>query len=232
MKSDISILAFMKETEWTQIARDFLEANFSSVKIVSGSGQGFPEDFSYLLRHETMEIDWVISFLSQWIIPPQILKWAKKGAINFHPGPPEYPGTGCYNFAIWDKAEHYGATCHFMAEKVDTGGIIAFKEFPLYGTETVLQLKQKTMVVMTEMFFEVMDKILKRITLYDDHDWCVKPTTRKDLQKLCCLNGELDEFAKGNEEPLARVLRATYFPNALDAPYITVNGKKWRLEPA
>jgi len=227
MKSDISLLVFMKETPWTQIAREYFEANFSNLKIVSGNGKGMPDDFSYRIRHEPLEVDWIVSFLSSWIIPPRILNFAKKGSINFHPGPPEYPGTGCYNFAIWDGVEYYGATCHYMAEKVDTGKIIKTKEFRLHGGESIEELKTRTMGCLLEIFFEVMDQIHKGGALWHNGKvWTKKPTTRKDLQKLCDLNyiSEVD---------LDRRLRATYFPGAIDSPYITtVNGKKWRLEPA
>ena len=31
-----------------------------------------------------------------------------KNAINFHPAPPKYPGSGCYNFAIYNKDKKIG----------------------------------------------------------------------------------------------------------------------------
>ena len=49
--------------------------------------------------------DILISYISPWIVPVEILEKTKKWNINFHPGPPEYPGIGCLNFAIFDKAK-------------------------------------------------------------------------------------------------------------------------------
>ena len=44
--------------------------------------------------------DLLISYISPWIVPKAVLDKTKRWNINFHPGPPEYPGIGCFNFAI------------------------------------------------------------------------------------------------------------------------------------
>ena len=36
-----------------------------------------------------------------------LLKKAKKSAVNFHPASPDYPGIGCNNFALYDNAYLY-----------------------------------------------------------------------------------------------------------------------------
>ena len=41
--------------------------------------------------------DYLISFLNSVYIHEKIRKKIKISSINFHPGPPEYPGFGCYN---------------------------------------------------------------------------------------------------------------------------------------
>ena len=64
--------------------------------------------------------DILVSYLSPWIIPGKILDKTKLWNINFHPAPPEYPGIGCFNFAIYNREKSYGVTAHLMAEKVDT----------------------------------------------------------------------------------------------------------------
>ena len=56
----------------------------------------FPEDI------EWWKGDYIVSFLSPWVISNSLLNRAKKASINFHPAPPEYPGIGCTNFAIYE----------------------------------------------------------------------------------------------------------------------------------
>ena len=58
--------------------------------------------------------DIVISYICGWIVPKKVLVNTKKWCINFHPGPPEYPGTGCFNFALYDSANEYGCTANIM----------------------------------------------------------------------------------------------------------------------
>ena len=74
--------------------------------------------------------DLIISYLSRWVVPADVLGAARVAAINLHPAPPEYPGIGCINFALYDEVTQYGVTCHHMAPTVDTGPIIAVRRFP------------------------------------------------------------------------------------------------------
>ena len=61
--------------------------------------------------------DIIISYLSSLILPVAVLKKTKKYNINFHPGPPKYPGIGCFNYAIFNKDKFYGCTAHIMKKK-------------------------------------------------------------------------------------------------------------------
>lgn len=100
--------------------------------------------------------DYLISFLSPWIVRKATLD--RCGAsINFHPGPVEYPGIGCYNFALYDEARTYGAVCHHMLEKVDTGPVIAETRFEMTSSDTVETLKLRTMGAMLPMFAEIIE---------------------------------------------------------------------------
>ena len=72
----------------------------------------------------------IVSYLARWIVPAPLLARAAL-ALNFHPGPPEYPGYGCNNFAIYEGAREYGVTCHHMAPRVDTGAIVEVLRFPV-----------------------------------------------------------------------------------------------------
>lgn len=228
MKSNLKLLVYMKENEWTDLAKKYLENNFE--RITYRCGESLADDYAYQSQYESLEPDWIVSFLSPWILPPHILKEATIGAINFHPGPPEYPGIGCYNFAIWEDAEFYGVTCHFMIKKVDAGPIIKTIGFPLIGNETVEILRQKSMMYLLILFYEIMGKIwLGQELKPDGVQWSRKALTRKDLQELCCGNRLFWDSLEF--ENIEKYLRATYFPEARDPPYIEVNGRKWRLEP-
>ena len=67
----------------------------------------------------------LVAFSTSVIVPKTILGTLQVPAYNFHPGPPTYPGSHAASFAIYDGAEHFGATVHVMEEKVDCGPIVA-----------------------------------------------------------------------------------------------------------
>jgi hypothetical protein len=126
----------------------------------------------------------IISFLSPWILKPTSLLDSKL-AINFHPGTSNYPGIGCYNFAIHEGAAEYGATCHHMEPKVDTGRIIKQTKFPTTGNETVEELKFRTMCAMLQLFHQIIVRIKYEMELSEDSEQWQRPAfTRKQLNQL------------------------------------------------
>src|SRR5216684_8833236 len=106
-----------------EAAKLLLEHDPHAGVVMGLRGEPAPAEF------ETWEGDYIVSYLSPWIVPEPLLNRARRAAINFHPGPPEYPGIGCTNFALYNNETSYGVTCHHMVPKVDTGAIISVKRF-------------------------------------------------------------------------------------------------------
>lgn len=153
--------------------------------------------------------DYIISYLSPWIVPEGLLNRARVAAINFHPGPPEYPGIGCTNFAIYNRETSFGVTCHYMAAKVDTGKIIAVKRFPLYATDTVLSLTQRCYAFVQVLFESVVAAIAGGNDLpVCGENWTRQPYTRKELDALCLITPVM------SQEEVVRRVRAVTFPGA------------------
>ena len=182
-------------------AADFILTHYPSAKIIfSARQQPFPQELL------TWKGDLVISYLSQWIIPKILLERAAIAAINFHPGPPEYPGIGCTNFAIYNGADEFGVTCHHMVSKVDTGDIIAVNRFPVYQSDTVYSITQRCYSDILNMFYEVVSKLMNGEDLpASDETWKRKPYLRKELDDLCRLTPDM------NEEEIERRIKSTYY---------------------
>lgn len=178
-----------KDNLFAERAADFIQKHFRNPVIFFGT------------RHDKLPVeitewsgDLIISFISSWIIPGKLLQNASFAAINFHPGSPAYPGTGCTNFAIYNEEKDYGVTCHYMTAKVDTGNIIAVKRFPLKSEDTVFGVTQKCYSLIEEMFYEVIDRILEGSSLpLSDEKWKRKPYTRKELNELCYISPDMPE---------------------------------------
>ncbi len=167
--------------------------------------------------------DYVFSYLSPWIIPKKILQSAERHCINWHPGPPEYPGIGCTNFAIYNREKFFGITCHHMLEKVDTGSIIEVRRFPVLDTDSVYSITQKCYSSIICSFYDIVDTIRagKKIPK-SDLVWTKKPYTRKELNSLSKIDLNMTI-----EESERRIKATTY-----DKPwaFVEVNGRKYVLE--
>lgn len=160
----------------------------------------------------------LISFLSPWIVPARVLDRCGT-AINFHPGSVDYPGTGCYNFAIYEGAPEFGATCHHMLSKVDTGLVVMERRFPMFASDTVEILKLRTMVTMLAMFHDIACRIAQGDALPTaETHWTRRPFTRREMNALKRLTDDM-----GAAE-IQRRIRATVYPG-YDGPFFDRGGQ-------
>ncbi|MDD4979797.1 MAG: formyltransferase family protein [Candidatus Omnitrophica bacterium] len=196
--------------------KEYLKKNFDTVAIYEGErGESIP------LEALNGSQDILISYLSPWLIPEQILNKTALWSINFHPGPPEYPGIGCFNFAIYNQEKYYGITAHLMEKNVDSGKIIAVKRFSMLRNDSVYTLSIKSYECMYTLFYEIMDSILtKNIIPFSNETWKRKPYTRSELEELCRI-----EAAMPQEEIKKRV-KATAYPG-MPGAYIELYGHKF-----
>jgi methionyl-tRNA formyltransferase len=104
---------------------------------------------------------YIFGFRSLIIVPPKILNSARIGAINFHPGPPEYPGSGCTNFALYEGADMFGVTAHLMEEIVDSGKILSVSRFPIQPEDNLETLTEKTREALFALASQVISEAIK-----------------------------------------------------------------------
>lgn len=204
-----------KGDPWSEAAAAFISRHFPDSRIVfSRRSDPFPVEL----------LEWkgelLISYLSQWIIPGALLNHASIAAINFHPGPPEYPGIGCTNFAVYNGEKEFGVTCHHMQAKVDTGSIIAVSRFPILETDTVYLITQKCYRAISDLFTEMVEYfIANRKFPTSSESWTRKPYTRKQLNELCMLHPEM------TAKEIALRLKATTYGEEVWAQVDTGNKK-------
>tara|TARA_B110000438_G_C15761286_1_gene627404 strand:- start:616 stop:1278 length:663 start_codon:yes stop_codon:yes gene_type:complete len=170
--------------------------------------------------------DILVSYLSPWIIPAKILKKTTKWNLNFHPGPPKYPGIGCFNFAIFNSAKEFGATAHIMKPKVDTGKIIGVEYFSINSNkETVETLSVKTYQALLTIYRKVVDHIIKSGKLPNCNEkWKRKPYKRIELEKLATIKPNM------SKSEIDTIIRSTYYKNK-PAPFIELHGYKFEYNP-
>ncbi len=200
-------------------ALEFCHQNFARVTYCLGK---WGDPLSDEIR--SWEGDYLISFLSRWVIPEEILRRARKAAINFHPASPEYPGIGCTNFALYENAREYGVTCHHMAVKVDTGRIISVKRFPVYPTDDVAALLKRTYETQIAFFFEIAQLMAEGKELPVSHEtWTRPPFTRRQFNELFKITPDMPK------EEISRRVRAVSYGSW--QPYVEIEGFKFEYKP-
>ncbi|OGA53783.1 MAG: hypothetical protein A3G24_06620 [Betaproteobacteria bacterium RIFCSPLOWO2_12_FULL_62_13] len=198
-KREYSVLFLGKEQDGhVEKAAEFCRLNFTRAGVCLGKwGDPLPADV------EASEWECIVSYLSRWIVPANLLNQARI-AINFHPGPPEYPGYGCNNFALYEDAKSYGVTCHHMAPRVDTGPTIAVRRFPVLATDSADTLLARAYDYQLVLFYEMVGRIIQGRELpVSEEKWTRKPFTRRELAELGRITPDM------SKEEVARRVRAT-----------------------
>ena len=208
-------LLIKKDKPYQNRVKSYLQNRFHNVSVFSGAlGDSYPAP---LLENS---FDIIFSWLSPWIVPKKTLDLTKYYNINFHPGPPEYPGIGCFNFALYNQEQKYGVTCHIMEPKVDKGDIIGVRKFQI-SNDSVLSLSLKSYDAMFALFKEVVDYIIQyNKTPETNETWQRSPYQRQDLEALCMLDLTMDK------KEIEKRIRATTYPD-MPGAYFIIHNKKF-----
>ena len=175
--------------------------------------------------------DLIVSFRSYFILPTTLLDKAAVAAINFHPGPPEYPGWGGASWALMDEATHYGSTAHLMSPLVDEGPILRVDRFPIETHDNLLTLMRKSHDSLLELALGLVGELMSwtglpshcpALTPTANEEWTGPAKRASDLEKLKRVPADIS----GSE--LERLVRAAHHP---DSPlYTEINGARFVLD--
>ena len=175
------------------------------------------------------KIDYIFCFRSYFILKHTELIKTKKAAINFHPGPPEFRGVGCVNYAIYKSSKYYGCTAHIMNPIVDSGAIIGIKRFKIKKRDTVEKVLHKThknLFYLAKKTLSLLEKNEKNliflINKYKNIEWSKKLYKKKDLDKLYEIKKNV------NKKTFEKILQSTNTKQF--KPYIKIHKKKFFLE--
>ena len=170
------------------------------------------------------KFDLIISYRSYFILSQKFINNSKI-AINFHPGPPEYRGIGCANFALLNNEKKYGVTCHLIDEKIDNGKIVKVKYFKIKNKNNlkkVLEMTHRTM-------FKLANDVLNNISTENYINNSIKQSKKYNWSNKYFRQSELEELYKlkidYSKKYFDRVLRATIYSKYL--PYYLIDGQKF-----
>jgi methionyl-tRNA formyltransferase len=212
-------------TATEELLSKFMRWNFDITFVKSRQrGEKLPEDIL------SWEGEYIICFRSLFVLPKALIDKAKITAVNFHPAPPEYPGSGCINFALYDEVEEYGVTAHIMNELVDNGAILEVRRFPITPCDSLSTVLRRTHSELSNLCSDFISGIYlfgatfieKKLKISKSENWNGKARLLKELDGLQKVNFNI------SEDELKRVVRATYIEGY--PPIIELHGFKFRLD--
>lgn len=137
----------------------------------------------------------MIAVMSGVIVPSDVLGALDGPAYNFHPGPPEYPGSCVAGFAIYDGATSFGVTLHEMATKVDSGPIVEARRFDVPPGAKFQELEILAFEAVIQMFADYAPRLaLDPAPLpHADIPWAGPLRTRAAADRLTEITSNLTE---------------------------------------
>jgi methionyl-tRNA formyltransferase len=169
--------------------------------------------------------DLLLSFGTGVIVPKSIIHLPNITALNIHAASPEYPGRDPHHFAAYNVVREYGATLHYMTDKVDAGPIVDVELFDIPQDASAAFLFETA----NEAAIELMRRFFKGYESTGapfprkDILWGVNKSTRAKFMELCRIDCEMPETE------FLRRLKATTMPGYNNL-YIDIHGYRFRLE--
>ena len=220
----LKILLFVRENckQSQKVCDYFNSENFEVFTYVSKKmGEKLPEEVF------SLNPDFLISFRSLFIIPQRLIDTVNFYSINFHPGPPKYPGSGSVNLALYNGESEFGVTAHLINEYIDNGEIIETVSFKIEDDDNVEKLLSKTHSKMYTLFANVSENLFSNPDKYIEDQL-------KNKERISW-NGQANKISKINKlqkleinisnEELNRRLRSIH---TQEYPlFIEINGYKF-----
>ena len=169
--------------------------------------------------------DYLISFLNSKYINKSVRKKIKINSFNFHPGPPEYPGFGSYNFALLDKVNLYGSTIHIINDKFDNGKIVNVKKFKFsykkFNLEKLIKKTHENIFKQAKNFINDIQN--SKLKIESNLKWKKKAYTKKEFEIARKIN-----FKDSKKNILKKVKAFSY--KDYESVYLKFKGLKFELK--
>ena len=169
--------------------------------------------------------DYLISFLNSRYISKSVRKKIKINSFNFHPGPPEYPGFGCYNFALLDQVNFYGSTIHVINDKFDSGKIVNVKKFKISykkcNLEKLIKKTHENIFKQAKNFINVIRN--KKLKIEENIKWRRKAFTKKEFE----IAREI-KLSDSKKNLLKKIKAFSY--KSYESVYLNIKGLKFELK--
>ncbi len=173
------------------------------------------------------ELDYIVLVHLQLMIPPEMLAVPRHGVLNLHPAYlPHNRGWHTPSWAILDGTP-FGATLHFMDERIDCGDIVHQRQLDVEPADTADSLYRKALDLEFEVFREAWPALAART-----YQRRPQPPADGSAHRKAELAGvqQLDLEAVCTPGQLVTRLRALTTNRLDEACYFEECGKKYRVQ--
>mgnify|MGYP005815946809 FL=1 len=220
-----ALLIGFEDCEYCQKANNFLEVCGFEVDWLKSSKnrkEKLPPEYA------NWKGDYIFHMKSYYILPKSLIDNAAIAAINFHPGSPKYPGSGCVNWALYNNEKTTGVTIHFLNEHIDNGDIINVFKIPIFPNDNIETLLPRVHMKQLGAFYDLVtttqkygSAILQRFVENNKNiKWGPKVGRIKGIDRLQMVDSKI------SEEELQKIIRATAIGKF--GPRLKLHGHEFR----
>jgi methionyl-tRNA formyltransferase len=117
-------------------------------------------DPAFVEQVREMGVDLIVMSGYNQVLGAEILDVPDEGTINLHAGKlPEYRGGSPMNWAIINGETEGTATVHYATERIDAGPILAERTFPIRETDTIADVRDRTLDIFPDLLVDVVADI-------------------------------------------------------------------------
>jgi methionyl-tRNA formyltransferase len=169
-KTGLRVLRFFGPIDTFRILPSFLQTKLRGGDIASlakRSGFALVETDSvnspeYIERAKALEPDVIVSVAAPEIFKSALLGVSRLGSLNIHSGKiPEYRGMMPTFWQMLEQQPHVTVTIHEMVQKLDSGGVIATLEFPLFARDSLDRVIRGTKREGAKLMLNVLEGIAR-----------------------------------------------------------------------
>lgn len=190
MKNGPTLILLMKSME-AEFFSDFIKR--LSPALVLRRAESVDE--LYRLIPEPCRNTRILAFSTNVIVPAEILQRVDYNAINFHPGPPEYPGYRPTGFALYQGARHYGVTAHYMTDRVDEGPIVGAERFDVSSDAWLIDVVKEAYQRLARLTLSLLPQLIQVNRSLDrqQEQWATQKTTKAQYEGMRRITPDIGE---------------------------------------
>jgi methionyl-tRNA formyltransferase len=177
----------------------------------------------------SLDLDYIICIHFPLVVPQSVLDIPKEGVLNLHPA--YLPYNRGWHTSVWALLDEtpFGATLHFMSERLDMGDIVHQKELAINPEDTGDTLYKRAMRLELEVFKEAWPRLVNRSFGRNPQDENSGTRhNRRDLFHPSVQEIDPDEVVRAGD--LIDKMRALTTNRLEEASYFVVDGCKYRVQ--